>query len=248
MELLNFDEYYRLNEVNTARNWKDSEKEEFLNLQYENLIEALDSLKKHNVKAFIDCGTLLGIYRDKKLIPGDSDSDCGILAEDMKPDYVDDFAENLTSNGSMFFKPAEFISLHEDSGEGKYVNPKGFKYQMKKKGRFQTFKGKPIMTDLFLYYPYKKDRIYQYVSDYFRTKNDYVSGPCKRKTCNGYSFPMPCNPEGHLETAYGKNWKTPDPKWAGDYKNVDVYGGPLKTKDMGGRYKYNFKTKDYVIK
>lgn len=248
MNLLNFEEFYRLNEVNTARNWKDSEKEEFLNLQYENLIEALDSLKKHNVKAFIDCGTLLGIYRDKNLIPGDSDSDVGILAEDMKPDYVDDFAENLTSTGSMFFKPAEFIKLHEDAGADTYVNPKGFKYQMKKNGRFKSFKGKPIMTDLFLYYPYKKDRLYSYVSDYFRTKDEYISGPCKRQTCKGYSFPLPCNVEGHLETMYGKGWTTPDPKFAGNYEKIDVYGGPLKTKDLGGRYKYNFKNNNYEIK
>jgi len=98
MELLNFTEFYQLNEMNIARNWKDSEKEEFLNLQYENLIEALDSLKKYKIKAWCDCGTLLGLYRDKALIPGDSDSDIGVLAEDMKADYVDDFADNLTSN------------------------------------------------------------------------------------------------------------------------------------------------------
>jgi hypothetical protein len=248
MELLSFFEFYQLNEVNIARNWKDNEKEKFLNLQYENLIEALDSLKKHSVKAWCDCGTLLGLYRDKALIPGDSDSDIGILAEDMKADYVDDFADNLTSNGSMFFTPATFLKICEADDDTKYVIPKGFKYQMKKKGRFQTFKGKPIMSDLFLYYPHKKDRLYLYVSDYFRTHGANVEGPTKKITRKGKSFPIPANTEKHLEATYGKGWKIPDPNFRGNYSKADVYGGPLKTKDLGGRYYYNFKTGNYIIK
>jgi hypothetical protein len=248
MELLNFSEFYQLNEMNIARNWKDSEKEEFLNLQYENLIEALDSLKKHKIKAWCDCGTLLGLYRDKALIPGDSDSDIGVLAEDMKADYVDDFADNLTSNGSMFFTPAAFLKICEADDDTKYVIPKGFKYQMKKNGKFKTFKGKPIMSDLFMYYPYKKDRLYLYVSDYFRTHAANVEGAVKKVTRKGQSFPLPANPEKHLEATYGKGWKTPDPNFKGNYAKAEVYGGPLKTKDLGGRYHYNFKTGNHVIK
>jgi hypothetical protein len=148
----------------------------------------------------------------------------------------------------MFFTPATFLKICEADDDTKYVIPKGFKYQMKKKGRFQTFKGKPIMSDLFLYYPHKKDRLYLYVSDYFRTHGANVEGPTKKITRKGKSFPIPANTEKHLEATYGKGWKIPDPNFRGNYSKADVYGGPLKTKDLGGRYYYNFKTGNYIIK
>jgi|3_EtaG_2_1085321.scaffolds.fasta_scaffold94836_2 hypothetical protein len=250
MKLLDFKEYYALHEGNIAGHWKDEEKKTFAKLQRECLIETLEGLKKHKVKVFCDGGTLLGLYRDKKFLEGDSDHDVGILAEDMKPGFVAEFEKQLTmpSNHSMFFKPRDWLGMMEADDDTKYVSAKSLKYLMREKnGDVKTFKGKPIMCDVMLHYPHKKDRLHLYVSDYFRTKNEYVAGPTKMIQNEGYSFPIPNNPAGHLEASYGKGWKTPDPQFPGNYNGIDCYGGPLKTKDLGGRYKYNYKTRDYIV-
>jgi len=254
MKLLNFTEYTysHLNEGGIAKHWPDDEKKEFAKLQRECLIETLNGLKKHKVRTFCDGGTLLGLYRDKKFLEGDSDHDVGVLAEDMKPGFVAEFENQLNimpNMHGMFFKPKDWLTMMEANDETKYVNAKSLKFLAKESnGNVKTYKGKPIMCDIIMHYPHKKDRLHLYVSDYFRTKNEYVSGPIRYRTNEGYEFPMPPNVEGHLSTLYGKGWSTPDPKFPGNYNGIKCYGGPLKTKDMGGRYKYNYKTKDYIVK
>lgn len=240
MNLYNYNQF--LNESNLGSRWTDAEKEEFADLQLENLIEALDAMKKYKIKCWVDCGTLLGLYRDGQLILGDSDTDTGALVEGFKPDFVDDFADSLTIPGdkrsSIFFTPKEFLEIYED--ENAWVNPKGFKYQMKKKSRFVTFKGNPIMTDVFIYYPNGKDRIYAFGQGYFRTKDEILSAGTKSMTIGGKAYKILNQTEEHLVVGYGKEWKTPDPKFK--IEKTDIYGGPLSKKEFGGKYMYNFKT------
>jgi hypothetical protein len=231
-----------LNEMNVGTRWTDDENAEFTDLQSENLLEALGAMKKYRITCWVDCGTLLGLYRDKQLIPGDSDTDTGALVEGFKPDFVDDFGEFLTIPGekrsAIFFTPKEFLEAYED--ESAWVNPKGFKYRMKKKGRYVTFKGKPIMTDIFIYYPNGKDRIYAFGNGYFRSKEDILSQGTKTMTVGGRAFKILNQTEDHLVTMYGKGWESPDPHFK--MEDTEIYGGPLSKRDMGGKYTYNFKT------
>lgn len=245
MNLNNYQDF--LNEMNIGTRWTDAERKEFADLQYENLIEALDAMKKYNIKCWIDCGTLLGIYRDGELIPGDSDSDTGALVEGFKPEFVDDFADNLTipgkSRSAIFFTPAEFLDAYND--EKAFVTPKGFKYQMRKKGRLQTFKGNPIMTDIFMYYPFKTDRIYAFGQGYFRTKDVILQDGTKSMTADGRAYKILNRTEEHLEVQYGKGWKSPDPHFK--MEKEEIYGGPLSKNQLGGKYLYNFSTGKYKL-
>ena len=52
-------------------------------IQKENLILLKDFLTSHNIKYFIESGTLLGAVRDKELIKGDSDADISLGKHDM---------------------------------------------------------------------------------------------------------------------------------------------------------------------
>jgi hypothetical protein len=236
-----------LNEERIGIRWNETEQKEFALLQLENLLEALDAMKKHRIQCWVDCGTLLGLYRDKQLIHGDSDTDTGSLVEGFKPDFVDDFAKNLSipseKRSSIFFTPKEFFEAYED--ETAYVNPKGFKYQMKKKGRFVTFKGKPIMTDIFIYYPNGKDRIYAFGHEYFRTKDSILAGGTKTMTVDGKAYKILNQTEEHLEVTYGNGWKSPDPHYK--MEKADIYGGPVSKRDLGGKYTYNFKSGKFKV-
>lgn len=68
--------YYPYSDINTPSPicWKN------------NLVELLsylvDILNKHNIKYFIDYGTLLGCVRNNKFIPWDTDIDISIIKED----------------------------------------------------------------------------------------------------------------------------------------------------------------------
>jgi phosphorylcholine metabolism protein LicD len=50
-------------------------------LMKKHLREVVDVLDKYGIKWWIDCGTLLGFYRDGDIIDGDLDTDIGILQE-----------------------------------------------------------------------------------------------------------------------------------------------------------------------
>lgn len=239
------DYYEFLNEERIANSWSDKDKKEFAKLQLDNLFESFDALKKYKIKHWIDCGTLLGIYRDGGLIPGDSDTDIGLLAEDMSPDFVEDFFDNLggIDRSPMFFRPEDYLKLIKDGG--KPVPPKSMQFRLLKKGRQKTYKGKRIYADIFMYYPFKKDRIYKFGRRYFRTKDSILQAGTKNMTVDGNAFPILQQTEEHLVVTYGKAWTNPDPGFK--INDNKVYGGPLLTKDIGGEYLYDFSTGKYTV-
>lgn len=57
-------------------------------LALKKFIDAINAYPKE-VKVWIEFGTLLGAYRDQKLIPHDSDMDFGINEEDMSQDLIE---------------------------------------------------------------------------------------------------------------------------------------------------------------
>lgn len=61
------------------KNIKNKTKEEIL---VENLKEVKEIFDKHNIKFWLDWGTLLGAIRDRKIIEWDSDIDLGVMASD----------------------------------------------------------------------------------------------------------------------------------------------------------------------
>ena len=46
------------------------------------LLECIDFFNKNNIRYWVDWGTLLGLVRDKGLIPWDKDVDFGVLREE----------------------------------------------------------------------------------------------------------------------------------------------------------------------
>lgn len=239
------DYYEFLNEERVAISWPDKDKKEFAKLQLDNLFEAFEALKKYRIKHWIDCGTLLGIYRDGALIPGDSDTDMGVLVEDISPDFVEDFIDNLGNNGRspMFFNPKDWLKIVNEGGDP--VPPKNMQFRKLVKGKPKTYKGKLIYGDIFMYYPFNKDRIYKFGRRYLRTKDSVLQAGTKIMTVDGNAFPILNQTEEHLEISYGKGWKEPDPGFK--INDNKFYIGPLLKKDIGGEYLYDFKTRKYTI-
>jgi hypothetical protein len=240
-------EDWLLNETRiVTAGWNDDDHAEWEKLHMENLGNLGDVCKKHKVKWWLDSGTLLGIHRDGHIIKGDSDTDIGIHCEDITPDFIADMEKhwNMGTINGMFYHHKDLVDLLQAD---KYVPIKNIKFSSlkTKNGQAVKYKGKEVWADVFIHFPWNKDLIYKYSGGYFRTKADVVGSP-KTFQCMGVSLKRPEKVEDHLEIVYGKGWETPDPKY--DPKKIDVYGGPLKKKDLGGAYHYNFVKKDFKIK
>lgn len=154
-----------------------------------NLFDAKLVLDKLGVPFFLSNGTLLGCYRDGKMIEHDTDIDIGIKVKD----YVSDILYRFLENGF------ELSSIH-----GNISN--GLEYSFRKRG---------MGLDIFFYqdsgdnswmavWQERSNKRFRYI---FPLIKDY-------KVINflGQDFKIPSNVEEYLESQYG-NWRVPVKHW-----------------------------------
>lgn len=231
---------WALNEMHMATNaWSDEDHAEWETLHLQNLEKLSEIMKKHRANWWVDCGTLLGLHRDKGMIKGDSDTDIGLDVTSISLELIDALQPHFPKTDGTCYDYEEIKSCIDTD---KFSTIKNLKFcgLKGKNGSVKKFKGLPIMCDVFIYFPHKKDMIYRYGSDYCRGKADHLSG-CKSFQHKGISLKKPGNVDGHLVSLYGKAWKEPDSKFSP--KQTTVYSGPITQEDFGGKYTYNFKTK-----
>lgn len=238
MSLLTYDDFLneqKLHEANIGSSkWSDGEYQELKNLQLKNLKELVSIFKKNKTRFWVDCGTLLGIYRDKDIIDGDSDCDVGIFAEDVTPELLNDLKDRLDAPSRMFYNTSE-LEGHLETDE--YVKAKNLKFVMYDGDKKKMFKGIDVSCDIFMYFPHEDYHMFKYggKEQYLRTKSEYVTtlDDMKFKTLK---FKIPSNVEKYLEQLYGKEWSIPDPSF--DYRASK----PWCLFDFDKHYYYNFKT------
>ena len=80
-----------------------------------------ESCQEHNIKGWLEYGTLLGAYREKSFIPHDNDLDVGMYFSD----YTKEFEETLVSKG--FQKKHEYYLVNPTNGT-KDLMELGFSY------------------------------------------------------------------------------------------------------------------------
>lgn len=219
--------------------WTEADHAEFEKLKLENLTAVCELCKAHRVRYYLDAGTLLGLYRDKKIIEADSDNDIAIFAEDITPEFLEAIAPFAKSpeNASMFFQPDEFPDLQDQE---LFIQPKSLKYHsLSKSNRRLTFRGKEIWTDLFILFPHKDYYLFKLSGNYFRIPKKFAKG-FSQLTHKGISYKIPNPVEDYLELVFGKGWETPDPHYVSSKENRGFY---VISKEDHGTYKYNWATK-----
>ena len=166
------------------------------------MIKKIDQvLTDAGAQYFVDCGTLLGIIRDKKPIEYDRDIDFGIWFDEQ-------------------FTPERLQNIMKEIG-----------LKLIRRGIFQgkvqelTFSSGSVHIDFFPHTEIGNESwLYVFYIDPNRkypTKNHcsmivqkrlHITG-LKRIACGGIEMNIPENVEDYLASAYTKNWLVPDPNW-----------------------------------
>lgn len=140
--------------------------------------------------AWLEYGTLLGIFRDKKFLNRDSDLDIGLLYSSETEKFIDDL--DLTK-----FK---VVSVYKDKENG-------LLYKIK-----LTWRG--VLLDVNIFHHHKHDSVYTLLN----TPSGWQRRPFPRNSCipvkDLLGFPAPRNPSKHLAHHYGPNFMIKDPKWS----------------------------------
>jgi len=159
-------------------------------ISVKNLVVLTDILNKHNIKYWLQDGTLLGYYREKDLISHDKDTDLGLMWSDIADKkYI---IKEILSKG---FKISKI---------------KGYM----KESLLLTFKRDGQTTDFFFYYN-NGDKIYHCATGKNWEIYTYEYEPFEVKLVEflGHWFYVPDDERKFIVTKYGPDWMTPKPKW-----------------------------------
>ena len=147
----------------------------------------LDFLNANNIQAFPCTGSLLGLYRDGKLMDYDKDTDIGIIVNNN--DDVIDIINIISTNEKFYCTKIAECDLSK--------NILNIGVSDKKNG---------MVTDIFLHY--KKDNflytgLNTKLCDFFWKHSEFTTIKAK---LNNKEYYVPSNTKLYLTELYGKNW------------------------------------------
>ncbi|PTX57249.1 LicD family protein [Litoreibacter ponti] len=169
-----------------TRNLSDADPQKL----YDGIQKIVTLLKKLGYDSFINSGTLLGMIRDKGPIAYDDDIDLAVI---LQARTDEDAAEEFKVLLGMLL--AEGIDCHLAESKNVIIKMpyiEGFNVDIFP--AYGTFRRYNI-------FPYSRKQL---------TYNDVWP----LKDCPISGAPLPANPERLLEENYGKDWRTPNPRFA----------------------------------
>lgn len=174
-------------------------------------------LEHHNVNYHVDAGTLLGIYRDGKLIPWDDDLDIAVSAADMED--IKNVLGQIAAELSRHFVTQWTVDVHYASRAFGAVPEgaiRGFKIKTT-----QDEENLP-MVDVFVKYINGDHMDYTLSSRGIRMPSQHLLHT-ENTTFQNRSIRFPKDVEGYLTAHYG-DWRTPVKDWnLSMLKNSTVY-------------------------
>lgn len=146
--------------------------------------------RKHNIRYWMQDGTLLGYYRDNGFIPHDNDIDIGCRWSD----FTQDLFFEIVNNGFVF------RTSHGRLEESLIIN----------------FRKRNIPIDIYFYYK-DGDRFYHSAAygkaRKYRVDFNYKEFDVKEIEYFGEKLFVPEDELYFIETKYGRGWNSPEPNW-----------------------------------
>lgn len=175
-------------------------------------------LQKLNVMHHVDAGTLLGLFRDKSLIPWDDDLDIAFNSADIgcvieKVHYLTEQLDDISN---------ESWQIQTHYSQHAFGNvPKGAVRSLK---LVCTTNACLPAIDFFVKYVNEEFSDYCLASRGIRMPAAY-SSQTKTYTCVNREWQIPHRTEEYLAHHYG-DWQTPNPNWSlQELKNTEVFEG-----------------------
>ena len=192
---------------------------------HENGDEAMQRITKviedTGYEAFCDFGTLLGIIREKDFLKQDFDIDIGIVDRgDFSWDVLD---EHL--------RKQDFRARHYFSNQGKKTE---YTYVFREQLTVDFFLYTPAEDDTMSWNYYFEDTslVHEQGEMSIRVTTYPQTHGIQKVPFRGTEVFIPCEPEKHLEAAYGKGWKVPDPNYESNTtQNILPYFGHMHMVD-----------------
>lgn len=162
---------------------------------------------KQNVKVWLAFGTLLGAYREKKIIDYDYDLDFGIMDFDM----TEDFIQSMKANG---FIPYKYFSIKSDDDLlNNFISEYTFIYKGFVLIDFFVCKEVNNQISAFLFDAEEgltwNETLKKYNNGLRTVKRSFSKFNYKNISFYGSEFLIPEDTELYLREAYGRDFMTP---------------------------------------
>ena len=243
--VFSFEEFLFEGTMRNNKKLSDKEQEKFNKLKLDFLKKQIDLCRKHNVKCFVDFGSLLGLYRDGNTIKNDNDTDVGIFGETVTREFLEDVEKEfglvrptkISYIANKMFSDSDDPDYHEIPYIGmEYVDSKGKAYSVKS----TSGKSVGIAGDFFFYYPYTDaKRITRWPGWEVQLTPEKHFKRLGTVKVDGYDFPIPSSTDEYLAYIYGDDWETPKSR-SGVNQKLE-----LLSREEGHNYKYSHKEKKY---
>lgn len=224
--------------------YPESEKNAFKRALQQQLKQVSEIAARHNIQIRIDCGTLLGFHRDRKMLPWDFDNDVSCMLSDLTREFVDDLMYHRLlkpRRGLYYFNHNMQEFLNGFEGDGVYFEPKILKVVSDQKFFNNSI---AVCTDIFTWVPYN-GKLYSHLSNHMHMVQDPANVfPLYSAGGSNQHILLPNNPDTYLEWMYGPNWRTPNP----NHKDRISACKGLENRTVNGMIMQNLVTKDIVCK
>jgi len=180
----------------------------------------IDVLDKHNIKYYLDFGTLIGAIRDKGLILWDDDIDISLLnQEDYKK--IPDILKEIENNNNLRTYIYTFNSTKQKrekrgnkvySQNVSFANMQDFQIAKVRTSKFLIFGRGNTCIDIFFKYKFENNIYWMAYGKENSVPIEYVSYEVIDIDFCGLKCKIPKEYDKYLTYKYG-DWKTPKENW-----------------------------------
>ena len=200
------------------------------------LIEAFD---RHNVKYYLDFGTLLGAVRDNKLLEWDDDIDISLIDEgdfhkiplildEIKRDYG--YQTDLHTFRKSMNLYAKSADKYVEPRELEFTNMDDYHVAKIRDRRIYDPSKSNIVLDIFFLKKYQEHLYWYMYGKVYRVPDQLLSDGFKKIDFYGISCSIPINYDNYLKSVFGDNWRVPNADWKEDDSPamMESYRGHVK--------------------